>query len=577
MCRWDEATAAGSGEAGGVKRSAPGVDGFARRFNVRVPMRDGVEMSADITFPTAPPAPAVLVHTPYGKANPRVDEMAASYARAGYAFVVADVRGRGDSGGDEFVPYRYDGKDGFDLIAWIAAQDWCSGDVVTWGGSYLGRAQWLVALEQPPALRAMVVLACPSDAFVEWPTGTQTLMLINWHAATDGRVVQPRATVDWRRVYEHLPLVDLDEAAGFSSARWREDLSHPTFDDHWRAIAYQHRFDEIDLPVLHVSGWYDDEEVGTPRNFTGMLRGARSEAGRRAQRMLIGPWGHAINAGRQLGDIDFGDDAVIDLRGYEQRWLDHHVRDAHPDVAEQPPVRIFVMGVNEWRDEPSWPPPYVEEKSYYLHSGGAANTSSGDGVLTTEPPVRDEPSDRWTHDPLDPVPFVTPPSSAQLGGPDDYREVEQRGDVLVFSTEPLTEDVEVIGPVRLRAFVATSARDTDVVARLVDVHPDGFAQRLCDGIVRLRYRESVERTAPVEPGVVYEVDVDLWDTAHRFAAGHVLRLEVMSSAFPKYDRNLGTGGDMVTETEGVRAENTLWHDAERPSRLVLQVSRRQGA
>jgi putative CocE/NonD family hydrolase len=229
------------------------------------------------------------------------------------------------------------------------------------------------------------------------------------------------------------------------------------------------------------------------------------------------------------------------------------------------------MGVNEWRDEPSWPPPYVSSAAYYLHGQGAGEA----GRLSVEPPADGESPDTWRHDPFDPVPFLMPPSAAQLGGPDDYREVESRDDVLVFSTPPLSEDVEVIGPVRLRAFVATSAHDTDLIGRLIDVHPDGLAQRLCDGLVRLRYREGMHEALKVEPGEVYEVEVDMWDTAHRFLAGHAIRLEVMSSAFPKYDRNLGTGGDMVTETDGVVATNSLFHNAERPSRLLLHIAQRQ--
>lgn len=540
-------------------------DGLRRSFNMRVPMRDGVELSVDITFPETLPAPGVLVLTPYGKSSERAANVAAAYATGGYVFVAADVRGRGDSDGGPFVPYRHDGEDGAALIAWMAAQDWCSGEVATWGGSYAGRVQWLIALERPPALKAMVVQVCPSDPHVEWPTGTQTLMMIHWHAATDGRAGQVRPHVDWDAVLRHLPLVDLDEAAGFHSESWRAALAHSTIDDYWAGISYQERIQELDLPVMHISGWYDDEAVGTPRNFNAMRATARSDRARDGQRMVMGPWGHAVNTTQELSGIDFGAEALIDLRGRELAFLDAQLRDAADDTA---PVRIFVMGVNEWRDEPSWPPEYVREVSYHLHGQGSGET----GRLAVETPAARLPPDTWRHDPFDPVPFIMPPSAAQLGGPDDYREVEERPDVLVFSTPTLTEDVEVVGPVRLRAFVATSADDADLIARLVDVHPDGLAQRLCDGIVRLRYRDGMHEAVKVLPGETYEVEVDMWDTAHRFLAGHAIRLEVMSSAFPKYDRNLGTGGDMVTETEGVVATNTLFHDAERPSRLLLQVS-----
>ncbi|HMC69898.1 MAG TPA: CocE/NonD family hydrolase, partial [Mycobacteriales bacterium] len=209
----------------------------------------------------------------------------------------------------------------------------------------------------------------------------------------------------------------------------------------------------------------------------------------------------------------------------------------------------------------------------YLSSGGRANSMHGDGRLQSQPPAADEPADTWTHDPDLPVPFITNESSAQVGGPDDYRGVETRGDVLVYTTEPLEEDVEIIGPVRLVAYVSTDARDTDITAKLVDVHPGGFAQRLCDGMVRLRYRDGFDQQRPVTPGEVYEVEVVMWDTCIRLSAGHRIRLEVASSAFPKYDVNLGTGGDLVTETAGVVAQNTIWHTNTRPSRLILTTSR----
>ena len=222
-------------------------DGLRRLFNVRVSMRDAVELSVDVTFPTTTPAPAVVVVTPYGKSSQRAADVAAAYAHGGYVFVAADVRGRGDSDGGPFVPYRRDGRDGADLVAWIAAQEWCTGEVATWGGSYAGRVQWLIALEQPPALKAMVVQVCPSDPHVEWPTGIQTLMHIHWHAATDGRASQVRPHVDWEAVLRHLPLVDLDEAAGFRSETWREELGHQTTDAYWEEISYQQRMHELDM------------------------------------------------------------------------------------------------------------------------------------------------------------------------------------------------------------------------------------------------------------------------------------------------------------------------------------------
>ena len=535
---------------------------MVRKFNVRIPLHEGITLSADLVLPKVLPAPVVVVRTPYGKAGKRQSQRGDQFAKAGYACIHADVRGRGDSGG-VFQPYRNDGPDGAEVIAWAAAQDWCTGDVATLGGSYGGRIQWLTALERPPALRAMVCLVTPSDPFVEWPTGLPTPMHIHWFRMTDGRMPQFTEDVDWMEVYRHRPLLTMDEAAGFVSPNWREELQHRTLDEWWEPVRYQHRIGEIDVPALHISGWYDDEEIGTPANFAAMVA-----AGRAGQRLLMGPWGHAVNTTRTLGEIDFGPDAVIDLDACVLAFLDEHLRGITPEP-HPAPVRIFVMGAGEWRDAQAWPPAGATSAVFHFSGGGRANSRFGDGRLTPAAVTADEPPDEWTHDPNRPVPFITSASSAQIGGPDDYLGVESRGDVLVFTSDPLTEPVEIIGPVRVVAHVATSAADTDITAKLVDVHPGDFAQRLCDGMVRLRYREGFGREQPVVPGEVYEVEIPLWDTCVRLPAGHRLRVEIASSAFPKYDVNLGTGGDTISETAGVRATNRLWHSPSRPSRLII--------
>jgi putative CocE/NonD family hydrolase len=355
----------------------------------------------------------------------------------------------------------------------------------------------------------------------------------------------------------------MDEAAGYLSESWREQLRHRTLDAYWKPLRYQHRITEIEVPVLHISGWYDDEEIGTPANYA-----ALAGAGRAGQRLLMGPWGHRVNTTQILGDVDFGADSIIDLNRYILTFLDHHIRSGPPPSPT--PVRLFLMGANRWLDETAWPPPDSVETVLYLHGGGRANSRYGDGTLSAEPPG-EEPADSWVHDPDKPVPFITAPSSAQIGGPDDCAGVQGRSDVLVYSWAPVDEPVDVIGPVRAVLHVSTSAADTDVVARLTLLEPSGRAQRLCDGLVRLRYRGGFEAEQPVTPGEVYAVEIAMWDTAIRLAPGQSLRLDVASSAFPKHAVNLGTGGDGVTEVEGVLAENRLWHSAERPSRLILRT------
>jgi uncharacterized protein len=536
--------------------------GVTRRFNVRIPVHDGITLSADLTLPATLPAPAVVTRTPYGKADERQSRRGTAFAKSGYVAVSVDVRGRGDSDGI-FEPYRNDGPDGADVIAWAAAQDWCTGDVATYGGSYGARIQWLTALQQPPALRAMVCVVTPSDPFVEWPTGLPTPMHINWYRLTDARMPQYLDDVDWMAVYRHRPLLTMDEAAGFASPGWREEVRHRTLDDWWEPVRYQHRIGEVDVPVLHISGWYDDEEIGTPANFAAM-----TAAGRAGQRLLMGPWGHAVNTTRTLGEVDFGPDALIDMDGHIAAFLDEHVKGNKPETPPAP-VRIFVMGANEWRDAQTWPPADAKPAVFHFSSDGRANSRFGDGQLVPSAVTGEQPPDEWTHDPDRPVPFITDQSSAQIGGPDDYHGVESRGDVLVFTTEPLSEPLEIIGPVKVIAYVDTSAADTDITAKLLDVHPGDFAQRLCDGMVRLRYRAGFAAEQEVTPGETYEVEIRMWDTCVRLPAGHRLRVEIASSGFPKFDVNLGTGGDIITETKGIAAINRFWHTPSRPSRLIL--------
>ncbi len=537
---------------------------LARRFNLRIPLRDGVTLAADLVLPDRLPAPVVVMRTPYGRSGDLQTKRADGFAKAGYCACWVDVRGRGDSEG-MFDPYRNDGLDGVDVIAWAAAQDWCDGSVATYGGSYSGRIQWLTALHAPPALNAMIVLVTPSDPFVENPTGVPGPMHVHWFRMTDGRAMQYTDAVDWMEVYRHRPLMDLDEAAGFRSELWREQCRHQTLDAWWEPFRYQHRIGEVDVPVLHISGWYDDEEIGTPANFAAMRA-----AGRGGQRLLMGPWGHQVNTATMLGEVDFGPAAVIDLEAVMAGFLDEMVRD-RPPAEPPPPVRIFLMAANAWLDLDDWPAPAGAETSWNLDSDGHANSRYGDGRLRGDPAPADSPADVWVHDPDRPVPFITGASSIQIGGPDDYSGVEARGDVLVYTSEPLSEPLDLVGAVRLVAFVSTSANDTDVTARLVDLHPNGFAQRLCDGVVRLRYRAGHQHTQPVEPGAVYEVEVVMWDTAQRVLPGHRIRVDISSSALPKFAVNLGTGGDESEAASGVVAENRLYHDAGRPSRLILTV------
>jgi uncharacterized protein len=541
-------------------------------FGVRVKMRDGVELSADVYRPDSPGNfPAILRRTPYVKASggARALDRVRKFVSKGYVVVYEDVRGRGDSDGT-FVPYRTDGIDGYDTIEWCAAQPWSDGKVGTFGGSYEGVNQWLAAVQQPPHLTTMIALVSPSDPFVESPTGIPIPQDISWYFFTAGHVLQNIDAVDWNRVYEHLPLIDLDEVAGRRDQNWKDLFDHTTLDAWWEPLRYQNKFERVQVPVLHISGWYDDEQVGTPLNYIGMTTKGATQQIRKNQKLVMGAWPHAVNSTSKLGDVDFGPNAVIDLDGYMLRWFEYWLKGKDNGIMAEPRVKIFKMGTNIWTVEHEWPIGRTQWTNYYVHSGGRANTLSGDGTLSTAEPMKESP-DAYRYDPKNPTPFITAPSFAQIGGPDDYRSVEARDDVLVYSTDPMKYDTEVCGPIRAELFAASSAPDTDFMVKLIDVWTDGYAERLSDGMVRARYRDGMESASPIEPGKIYHYSVDVWNTCEVFKIGHRIRVEIASSAVPKFDRNPNTGEPLGRTTTMQSADQKIFHDREHPTHLILPI------
>lgn len=537
-------------------------------FNQRVAMRDGVELSADVYRPDAPGQfPVILSRTPYLKSG--TYPYAKFFVPHGYVWVAMDVRGRGDSDG-KFVPYRNDGVDGYDAIEWCARQPWSTGKVGTIGGSYNGRTQWLTAVLQPPHLTTMIVLATPSDPFVEFPTGLPIPVEISWYHLVAGRMRQNMEAVDWAKLQWHLPIYTMDEAAGRPNQLWKEGIDHAQAGPYWEPLRYQNKYDRVTVPVLHISGWYDDEQVGTPLNFIGMMAENQPEAVRDGQKLLIGPWPHAINSTSKLGEVDFGPTGVIDMNGYWLRWYDYWLKDIDNGIMKEPPVRIFVMGANHWADEDEWPLARTQYTKYFLHSGGRANSLFGDGELSTEAPGL-EPTDTYTYDPAKPTPFITDATFQQVGGPDDYRPVERRDDVLVYTSPPVAEDTLICGPVRSQIYASASAKDTDFMVKLLDVWPTGFAQRLTDGMVRARFRQGMDRPELIEPGKVYAYDIDLWNTCQTYQKDHRIRVEISSSAFPKYNRNPNTGAPLGKTASTQASDQEIYHDKEHASFILLPV------
>jgi putative CocE/NonD family hydrolase len=348
-------------------------------------------------------------------------------------------------------------------------------------------------------------------------------------------------------------------------------LEHPVYDDFWVTYDIRARHADFDTPALHVTGWYDALLTGTLANFVGLRANARTERARAGQRLIVGPWTHSgpTPESTRIGDVDYGPDAGLDFQAELERWFDYWLRGGDPSVAEDAPVRLFVMGENRWRDEREWPLARARPTPYYLHGAGAAGARRGGGRLSADPPD-DETPDRYTYDPSDPVP------SGEAGGysraPSDPTALEGREDVLVYTSDRLAADLEVTGPIELVLWVASSAPDTDFTGKLIDVFPDGSARTLTDGILRARYRNGPATVAPaLEPGVPVELTIDLLATSNRFKTGHRIRLEVSSSNFPRFDRNPNTGTPVASEPMLETAEQTIFHDRTRPSRLVLPI------
>ena len=349
--------------------------------------------------------------------------------------------------------------------------------------------------------------------------------------------------------YWHLPLENLDETFGRKSKIWKNWIDHPSADSYWKKSFYQNKFAEIDLPVLHISGWYDDDLIGTHINYVGMKEKSASESSRKNQKLIIGPWPHHVNGSRTMGEIDFGESALIDLQQIKLDWFDYWLKGIDNGIMAEPPVDIFVMGKNQWKKADAWPLRNSSHTKLYLRSAGKANTMYGDGRLSSKVPGREEPFDSFVYDPRDPCPNIFDSSITPAEGPFDQRPIERRDDVLVYSTDPLEQDVEISGPVKIQLCASTSAKDTDFWAQLVDLFPNGYSMHLTEGILRGRYRKTLETPELLEPEKIYEFNIDLWIISNLFLKGHSIRIHVTSSSFPKYDRNPNTGHEFGRDAE----------------------------
>lgn len=570
--------------------------------NILVPMRDGVLLATDIYRPAdGAPSPTLIARVPYNKELLAILTLLMPdplrLAQAGYAVVVQDCRGCYQSEG-ALTPFLHEARDGVDTIAWAAAQPWSTKAVGMVGGSYLGAAQWLAAAEAPLALRAIAPFITSDRLYAPWTyqggafqlgfclfwaLGYFALPELHRRLAARSTTLADlsaamRALSDLDALYRRRPLAHVPEIEA-TAPFYLDWLNHPSDDGYWRAVDVGARWGQIGIPTLNIGGWYDPFLAGTLASYQGMRdHGGSPEA--RQPHLIVGPWSHGVWHGA-FPEHDFGllaSTDAVDLAGSQIRWFDTWLKGEDHGLRDEPPVKIFVMGVNQWREEEDWPLPDTDYRRLYLRSGGHANTLHGDGALTWEPPG-DEPCDHYSYNPRDPAPTcggatLLPGALAAVNaGPRDQRTVEAREDVLVYTTAALEHDLEVIGPIKLVLYASSSAYDTDFTSKLIDVYPDGRALLLTDGILRARYWRSFRDPEPLEPGHIYELHIELIATANVFRVGHRIRVEVSSSNFPRFDRNTNTGGRIALETEAeyVIAINRVFHTPTHPSYIVLPV------
>jgi putative CocE/NonD family hydrolase len=525
-----------------------------------IPMRDGVTVYADVYRPErAGRYPVIVVRTPYGvqRENVGVHDRLIQLAKMGYAVVNTDVRGRYESDG-AWDPFRFEARDGYDVVEWAAKQPWSTGKVATQGGSYLGHVQWATLGEQPPSLVAAFPAVASTNLYANWITQGGAFHLafnFGWGVVRmPYRIMQPQwyftgpdaaPELRYEELLKHLPLETMDERAfNHPVKHWRDWVAHESYDDYWKAVSDEEKFAKVNVPV--------------------MTQGANERA-RSLTRMVIGPWGHGPS--RKYGDLDFGPDADRTLFAYEQRWHDFHMKGMKNGVDTDAPVQIFYMGVNRWRDEQDWPVPGTQPTRWHLQPGGGlapALPTGADGATT------------YRYDPNDPVPTTGGNNccgSPTIAGPVDQKPLDARQDIVRFTSDVLKEPVTIAGPVSMDLHATTDGRDTDWMVKLIDVYPDGKAYPMAEGILRARFREGLDKPQLLTPGQAYRYTVDLIGTAVVFQPGHRIRVDITSSNFPQFDRNLNTGDPLGKGTQPRLAQQTIHHSASKPSAIVLPVVR----
>lgn len=540
--------------------------GFAVIIDPAVPMeaRDGTVLMNFVGRPSGEgPWGVVMERTPYL----RIDTAAALFwASRGFIYVKQDVRGRGGSGGVLDMNAMQE-SDGYDAVEWAARLPGANGKVGMIGRSNPGLYAWYAAIAAPPHLAAIAPAVATADPLriVPYIDMVFSPTIVPWLCLTQVReTMSDMSNLDVETAFNSLPVIESAQKAGCGRPKyWNDWFEHQSDDAYWRALSIERRLNRVKVPVLGIGGWYDDAR-GTIRNYMGI----DSLKVKPFQRLFMDAGAHK---GIDYVNGSFGATARVDSRMLQLRWFDHYLKGVDNGVDREPPVDIFITGDNTWRKEKEFPLARTVWTDFYLHSGGKANGGAGDGTLSTTPP-KSEPADTFTYDPGKPTPYLIDARELELTLNEDYANVHAtRRDLLTFTTEPLAKPMEITGPMSATLFAATDARDTDWNVMLLDVYPDGRVMRIQDGVARARFREGFDKPKLLAPGEVHAYQIDLWYAGIVIPAGHRLRVSVASAAFPKYDRNLNTGGDNERDTKFVSARQRVLHDSAHPSRVRLPV------
>lgn len=542
---------------------------FIFEENVPIPMRDGVHLTANIARPDAEGQyPVILMRSPYGKFGRDAGDVK-RYTEAGYAMVIQDCRGTGNAEG-EWDPFAYDVEDGLDTQAWIGAQPWCNGSIGLAGGSYLGWTQWASAPGATPYLKCAVPIVPFAEVFPElaYPGGAfQLALLMGWGTAVGGVKLNAEQL---QHAFKHLPLHTFGNQFEKPIPYLNDWVTHTTYDTYWKRRGIDGRYEEIRIPILNIGGWYDIFSKPGIDLVTRVRQKSDNRLVRRNQFVIVGPWAHGIGV-QKVGELDFGPEAKRDLSELQFQWFDYWLKEKETGVQDWPAYHLFIMGENYWREEHEWPLKRTQFTPMYFRSGGRANTRNGDGVLSWEKPL-EEPADTFVYAPENPVPTIGGNNLVgPKAGPYEQSAVELREDVLVYTSDVLSEPLEVTGPVKVILYASSTALDTDFTAKLVDVHPDGRSFNLCDGIIRARYRQGMDAPELLAPGSIERYEIDLWVTSNVFLAGHRVRVQLSSSNFPRFDRNPNTGRPFGTDVELYSATQQVYHTDQYPSHILLPI------